>query len=155
MSLSHRELGFLLSDTARALRTTVDQKAREIGMTRAQWSLLVRVERCEGLKQADLAAQIEIAPITLGRLVDRLVELDLVERRGDPEDRRVYRLYLKDKARAVLEKLAIMGEIVMSEALAGVDDVSIDVMSRSLTRMKLNLGARHRSTSRHDSKGNA
>jgi MarR family transcriptional regulator for hemolysin len=154
MSLSHRELGFLLSDTARALRTTVDQKAREIGMTRAQWSLLVRVERCEGLKQADLAAQIEIAPITLGRLVDRLVELDLVERRGDPEDRRVYRLYLKDKARAVLEKLAIMGEIVMSEALAGVDDLSIDVMSRSLTRMKLNLGARHRSANRHDDKGN-
>jgi MarR family transcriptional regulator, transcriptional regulator for hemolysin len=150
MSLTRRELGFLLSDTARALRTTVDQKAREIGMTRAQWSLLARVERCEGLKQADLAAQIDVAPITLGRLVDRLVELDLVERRSDPEDRRIYRLYLKEGARAVLEKLAVMGEIVMTEALAGVDDASIEAVIQSLTRMKLNLGARHRSASRHD-----
>ena len=145
MSSPHREFGFLLSDTARALRTVVDQRAREIDMTRAQWSVLVRIQRCEGLKQSDLAAQIDVAPITLGRILDKLSTLGLVERRSDPTDRRVYRLYLTQAALPVLEKLSAIGEAVMKEALAGLADDTITEFSARLLAIKANLKASHKS----------
>jgi MarR family transcriptional regulator for hemolysin len=144
MSSPHREFGFLLSDTARALRTVVDQRAREIDMTRAQWSVLARIQRCEGLKQSDLAAQIDVAPITLGRILDKLSDLELVERRSDPSDRRVYRLYLTQAALPVLEKLSAIGETVMQEALAGLDDKAIAEFSARLLAIKANLKASHK-----------
>ena len=139
LSSPRRELGFLLSDAARALRTVVDQRAREVDMTRAQWSVLARVQRCEGLKQSDLAAQIEIAPITLGRIVDRLSASGLVERRIDPDDRRANRLYLTKNATPVLEKLSTIGEQVMQEALFGLDDDTMKALSASLLIIKSNL----------------
>ena len=144
MTSPYRELGFLLSDTARALRTVVDQRAREMDMTRAQWSVLTRIQRNEGLKQSDLAAQIEIAPITLGRILDKLSLSDLVERRSDPVDRRVYRLYLTPTATPILERLSLMGEAVMKEALAGLDDEMIGALSASLLKVKGNLKASHK-----------
>ncbi len=139
LSSSRRELGFLLSDAARALRTVVDQRAREVGMTRAQWSVLARVQRKEGLKQSDLAAQIDIAPITLARLVDRLSASGLVERRNDPEDRRANRLYLMPAALPILEKLSAIGELVMTEALLGLDDQALSELSDRLLAIKSNL----------------
>ena len=144
MTSPNREFGFLLSDTARALRTVVDQRAREMDMTRAQWSVLTRVERNEGLKQSDLAAQIEIAPITLGRILDKLSSLHLVERRSDPDDRRIFRLYLTPTATPVLQRLSLMGEVVMKEALAGLDDEMIGVLSSALLTIKGNLKASHK-----------
>jgi MarR family transcriptional regulator for hemolysin len=145
MTSPHREFGFLLSDTARALRTVVDQRAREIDMTRAQWSVLARIQRCEGLKQSDLAAQIDVAPITLGRILDKLSAQELVERRSDPADRRVYRLYLTQAALPVLEKLSAIGEAVMQEALEGLDDNAIAEFSARLLAIKANLKASHKS----------
>ena len=138
-SSPRRELGFLLSDAARALRTVVDQRAREFGMTRAQWSVLARIQRSEGLKQSDLAAQIEIAPITLARIIDRLSATGLVERRHDPEDRRANRLYHLPAALPVLENLAATGEGVMQEALAGFDDHAVQALSLQLLNIKTNL----------------
>ena len=145
MTSPHREFGFLLSDTARALRTVVDQRAREIDMTRAQWSVLARIQRCEGLKQSDLAAQIDVAPITLGRILDKLSAQELVERRSDPADRRVYRLYLTQTALPALEKLSAIGEAVMQEALAGLDDNTIAEFLARLLTIKANLKASHKS----------
>ena len=145
MTSPHREFGFLLSDTARALRTVVDQRAREIDMTRAQWSVLARIQRCEGLKQSDLAAQIDVAPITLGRILDKLSAQELVERRSDPADRRVYRLYLTQTALPALEKLSAIGEAVMQEALEGLDDNAIAEFSARLLAIKANLKASHKS----------
>lgn len=141
LSSPRRELGFLLSDAARALRTVVDQRAREFGITRAQWSVLARVQRNEGLKQSDLASQIDIAPITLARIIDRLSATGLVERRHDPEDRRANRLYLTPAALPVLENLAATGEGVMREALAGLDDAAIQALSQQLLNIKTNLKA--------------
>jgi MarR family transcriptional regulator for hemolysin len=119
----------------------VDQRAREFGMTRAQWSVLARVQRNEGLKQSDLASQIDIAPITLARIIDRLSATGLVERRHDPEDRRANRLYLTPAALPVLENLAATGEGVMREALAGLDDAAIQALSQQLLNIKTNLKA--------------
>ena len=94
-----RELLFLISDVARLLRTYADQKARHFGMTRAQWAVLLRLERREGLNQSDLAEDLDIQPITLTRLVDRLCLNGLIERRADPNDRRAKLLYLTPAAR--------------------------------------------------------
>jgi MarR family transcriptional regulator, transcriptional regulator for hemolysin len=144
MSLSfspYREFGFLLSDSARALRTVVDQRAREFGMTRAQWSVLARIQRNEGLSQSDLAAEIDIAPITLARLIDRLAATGLVERRPDPADRRINRLYLTPAAVPVLERLATTGDEVMRQALSGFDTATVATLSSHLMTIRSNLKA--------------
>ncbi len=134
-----RTFGFLLSDVARTLRTVVDHEARAIGMTRAQWSVLARLQRAEGLKQTDLAADSEIAPITLARIIDRLDAAGLVERRPDPEDRRANRLYLTAAAGPVLDRLAVIGEGVMQSALEGLQAADLDDMIIRLQRVHSNL----------------
>ena len=80
-----REIAFLLSDVARLLRTVTDQRAAEFGTTRARWAVLVRIQRHEGLNQNELASLLDVQPITLGRLVDKLCEEGLVEREDLPE----------------------------------------------------------------------
>jgi MarR family transcriptional regulator, transcriptional regulator for hemolysin len=134
-----RELGFALHDVARLLRTYSDQRARELGTTRAQWAVLSRLQRCEGVKQNELAEALDLAPITLGRLIDKLTAAGLVERRDDATDRRAHRLYLTDKAVPTLVSLAALAEDLMGRALAGVDELTIHAMHDGLTIMKANL----------------
>src|ERR1700719_737005 len=86
-----REFGFIISDVARLLRTYADHKAAQFGMTRAQWAVLVRLDRAEGLNQSELAEMLDLQPITLTRLLDKLAESGLIERRPDPQDRRAQR----------------------------------------------------------------
>src|SRR5581483_8614185 len=121
----HREIGFLISDVARLLRTFLDQQARRFGMTRAQWAVLARLERSEGLKQSELAEMLDIQPITLTRLVDRLCDNGMVERRSCPNDRRAKRLFLTAQARPLMDRLAAFGEQAMSNVLKGIDNESI------------------------------
>jgi MarR family transcriptional regulator for hemolysin len=134
-----REIGFLISDVARLLRTYVDQQARGVGMTRAQWVVLSRLERCEGLKQSELAEMLDIQPITLTRLVDRLCDNGMVERRPDPNDRRAKRLFLTAQARPLMDRLAVLGEKAMSNVLAGIDDENIDLLISKLGLARGNL----------------
>ena len=89
---------FLLYDVARSMRTRADQRARARGMTRAQWVILARLERQPGLTQNEMAAIVEVEPITIARLVDRLEARGLVVRKADPRDRRVWRLHLTPAA---------------------------------------------------------
>jgi MarR family transcriptional regulator for hemolysin len=132
-------MAFLISDVARLLRTCADQRAASIGMTRAQWAVMVRLERAEGLKQAELAEQLDLQPITLTRLLDRLCDAGLIERRSDPKDRRAKRLFLTPAARPLLERLHVIGETLMTDVLAGLDDATIAVMLEKLGRVKDNL----------------
>jgi MarR family transcriptional regulator for hemolysin len=134
-----REFVFLLLDVARLLKTHADQRVRGLNMTRAQWAVLSRLDRCEGLKQSELAEMLEIQPITLTRLVDRLCAAGLVERRSDPQDRRAKRLFLKPAARPLVERLAKLGDEMMAEVLAGIDGQTIEFMIAQLTRTKENL----------------
>src|SRR6516164_7727138 len=90
----NRELAFTINDVARLLRTYADHKAAQFGMTRAKWAVLARLDRFEGLKQSELADMLDLQPITLTRLLDRLSASGLIERRADPNDRRANRLYL-------------------------------------------------------------
>ena len=97
-----RDLLFLLNDLARLLRTEADRRAKAHGMTRAQWGILLWLDREPGLSQRELAEVLEVEPITVARLVDRLERRGMVERRADEADRRIWRLHLRQEARAVL-----------------------------------------------------
>ena len=134
-----REIGFALHDVARLLRTFADQRARDLQTTRAQWAVLVRLRRCEGVKQAELAEALDLAPITLARLIDKLTASGLVERRDDATDRRANRLYLTEKAAPALKELGALAEDLMGRALAGLDERDIRAMHDGLKIIKANL----------------
>ncbi len=135
----NREFGFILNDVARMLRTYADHKASQFGITRAQWVVLVRLDRFEGLKQAELAEMLDLQPITLTRLLDRLAECGLIERRPDPNDRRAKLLYLTPKAKPLLEQLGDLGTELMGTALAGVEREHVELMVAQLAIVKENL----------------
>lgn len=134
-----REILFTISDVGRLLRTYADQKARRFGMTRAQWAVLLRLERREGLKQSDLAEELDIQPITLTRLVDRLCDNALIERRADPNDRRAKRLYLTPAARPLLDRISVQIEELSATVLAGIKPAEIDLMLSKLGTARDNL----------------
>jgi len=134
-----RELLFLISDVARLLRTCADQRARQHGMTRAQWAVLLRLERHEGLKQSDLAELLDLQPITLTRLVDRLCDNGLIERRADPNDRRAKRLYLTAAARPLLDRVTDHVEDLGKTVLDGISQASADAIQSQLAIARENL----------------
>jgi MarR family transcriptional regulator, transcriptional regulator for hemolysin len=135
----NREFAFTLNDVARMLRTYADQRAAQFGITRAQWVVLVRLDRSEGLKQSELAEILDLQPISLTRLLDKLCECGLIERRADPIDRRAKRLFLTPAARPLLEKLGELGENLMATALTGVDSETVERMVAQLGIVKENL----------------
>jgi MarR family transcriptional regulator, transcriptional regulator for hemolysin len=135
----NREFAFSVNDVARMLRTYADYKAGQFGITRAQWVVLVRLDRFEGLKQSELADMLDLQPITLTRLLDRLCRSGLIERRSDPNDRRANRLYLTASARPLLKQLGDLGDKLMATALAGVERESIERMVAQLAIVKENL----------------
>lgn len=135
----NREFAFMLNDVARMLRTYADQKAAQFGITRAQWVVLARLDRSEGLKQSELADVLDLQPISLTRLLDKLCDSALIERRADPIDRRAKRLFLMPAARPLLEKLGNLGEELMATALDGVERASVEQMIAELGVVKENL----------------
>ncbi len=137
----NREMAFTIVDVARMLRTYADQRARQFGMTRAQWGVLVRLDHSEGLKQSELAEILDLQPISLTRLLDRLAENGLIERRADPNDRRANRLFLMPAARPLLEQLAELGKDMMATVLEGLDAKTTERMLRDLGLVKDNLRA--------------
>ena len=141
MPTASREIAFTIMDVARLLKTYADQRARQYGMTRAQWAVLFRLDRSEGLKQSELAELLDLQPITLTRLLDRLAENGLIERRADPNDRRANRLFLTPAARPLLERLTVLGEEMMQTVLAGLDAKAVEQMLRDLGFLKENLRA--------------
>lgn len=135
----NREIAFNLMDVARMLRTYADQRGRQLGISRAQWTVLVRLQRSEGLKQSELAEILDLQPISLTRLLDRLAENGLIERRPDPNDRRANRLYLMPAARPLLEQLAGLAQEMMTTVLQGLDRPSQERLLRDLVVIKDNL----------------
>jgi MarR family transcriptional regulator for hemolysin len=121
------------------LRTYADHRARQLGMTRAQWAVLARLEFNEGLKQSELAEMLDLQPITLTRLVDRLCANGLIERRPDMGDRRVKRLHLTAQARPLMDRLADLGDDLMGTVLEGYDAKTIERMITELAGVKENL----------------
>ena len=123
-----RDLMSSVITLARLIRTEADKRARTHGMTRAQWAILIRLDEQPGLLQKELAEILEVEPITVARLIDRLEQRGMVERRPDPTDRRCWRLHLTDAARPLLGEIdiqlndlgAILSEGLSDETLAAV-----------------------------------
>jgi MarR family transcriptional regulator for hemolysin len=138
---AEREIAFVIKDVARMLGTYADQRARQFGISRAQWAVLVRLDRSEGLKQSELAEILDLQPITLTRLLDRLAGNGLIERRADPNDRRANRLYLTPAARPLLDRLADLGTDMMETILEGLDRKTVERMLHDLEAVKTNLRA--------------
>lgn len=136
-----RDLMLLIHDVARLQRTRFDQRARANGMTRAQWVILARVSASPGLSQNELAALLEVEPISVGRLVDRLEARGLLERRSDPGDRRIHRLHLLPGAEPILEEISRAREILGAELFDGIDAPTRSQLVDALVRMKNNLTA--------------
>ncbi len=136
-----RDLMILVNDVARLLRTRFDQYARAHGMTRAQWVILARLNAQAGLSQNEMAALLEVEPISVGRLIDRLEVRGLVERRPDPSDRRVRRLHLLPAAQPILDQISRYRDVLAEELLHGVDLPARAELIDALLRMKNNLTA--------------
>lgn len=137
-----RSFGFLLYDAARLLRRDFDRRARSLGLTRAQWSVLAHLKRNEGSNQATVADTLELEPITLVRLLDRLEAAGWVERRPDPRDRRARQLFLTPKSRPVLEKLMALASETRAVALAGFSEPEREVLIEALIKVRANLTSR-------------
>ncbi len=135
-------LGFLIGDCSRLLRRRFDASARALGVSRAQWQVLVALSRQEGTNQAGLAEYLEVETITLCRMVDRLQEAGLVERRADPADRRAWKLYLTEPARPLLDQLRQLGGAIVEEALSGIALPQREALYSGLAALRSNLSAR-------------
>jgi MarR family transcriptional regulator, transcriptional regulator for hemolysin len=131
----------LLHDLAHQLRLEADRRASAYGMTRAQWVILLRLERRAGLSQKELAEILEVEPITVARLIDRLERSGMVERRGDPDDRRIWRLHLREAALPVLAHLHGERDDILRTVAAGIDPALLDQTEAVLEAMKANVAA--------------
>ena len=133
------DLLFLLHDVARLLRGEADRRAGAHGMTRAQWVILFWLERQPGLSQKELAEILEVEPITVARLIDRLEARGMVERRPDPKDRRIWRLHLLPPSAPVLTELQDERAHMHRMATVNVDEATERTMIEGLKRMKATL----------------
>lgn len=131
-------LPFEIGETAHALRKAFDRRAVGLGVTRAQWKVLFRLTRQPGMRQIELADMLDIEPITLSRIVDRLEEAKLVERVADPADRRAWRLHVTAQAQPLVEKLRTLADEMIADAFSGVDPKHIEITRAVLARVREN-----------------
>jgi DNA-binding MarR family transcriptional regulator len=134
-----RDLLFLLHDVARLLRVDADKRARLHGMTRAQWGILIWLERQPGISQKELSEILEVEPITVARLIDRLETRGMVERRPDPRDRRIWRLHLLAPAHEVLHEIDQQRADMTRILTCGINQKSLTTMTEALLKMKATL----------------
>jgi DNA-binding MarR family transcriptional regulator len=135
-------IGTMLAQVSRLLRRSFDERARASGVTRPQWHVLGLLSYNSGINQGGLAELLEVEPITLGRMIDRLQDAHMVERRPDPADRRAWRLFLTDKGRTLLDQLRPFALETYDIALDGVSADEQAAMMVALGRMRANLSRR-------------
>ena len=144
-------LGFLLADNSRLARWSFDQQVRVAGVTGPQARLLLNLNRAPGENQGFYAERLEVEPITLCRMVDRLEEAEMIERRRDPADRRAWRLYLTEKSSQVVELLQHELDQLVEGMLDGISQDEREQFTRILKTVGANLSAR-REVARENSK---
>jgi DNA-binding MarR family transcriptional regulator len=135
-------IGYLLADNSRLARWAFDQQVREIGVTGPQARLLLTLNRQPGENQGYYAERLEVEPITLCRMVDRLEDASMVERRPDPADRRAWQLHLTDKSRKVVEKLQQRVDSLVEDMLDGLTSAERSEFARLLKVVGTNLSER-------------
>jgi MarR family transcriptional regulator for hemolysin len=131
--------GFLVTDVTRLLRKVFDRRAARFGLTRAQWRALKRLHHEQGITQNELAEYLEMEPIAVGRVLDRLQKSGFIERRADPQDRRCWRLHLTAKAHAVVDDMEQISAELFKQAQRGISANELQIVLDAFARMKQNL----------------
>jgi MarR family transcriptional regulator, transcriptional regulator for hemolysin len=139
MEANSSTFGFVLHDVARLLRRRFEQNARGSGLTRSQWQVLMYLAQNDGINQSGLAGLLDVEPITLCRILDKLQAFGLIERHPHPSVRRVWILHLTPAAHPKLIQVRKLGDMTRSEALAGVSDANRLHLLETLQVLKLNL----------------
>ena len=129
-----------IGETAHTLRKAFTRRAAALGVTGAQWKVLFKLSLRPGLRQVEIADMLDIEPITLTRILDRLQEAGLIERSPDPADRRAWRLHVTAKAEPLVEKLRRIADDLTAEAFAGIGSEDIETVRRTLARVRDNVG---------------
>jgi MarR family transcriptional regulator for hemolysin len=140
-----------LHDVARLARVIIDKRARMHDMTRAQWIMMLWLERKPGISQKELSDLLEVEPITVARLVDRLEQRRMVERRADPMDRRIWRLHLLPEAVPLLQEIKAERAEIAELIAEGIDEATLDTMMQGLLRMRSTLCGEVRGSRRPES----
>ncbi|KHK66654.1 MarR family transcriptional regulator [Pseudomonas extremaustralis] len=132
-------LSFVLHDVARLMRKRFERLTRAAGLTRAQWQVLSKLSMHEGIYQKGLADLLEVEPVTLVRLLDKMQARGLIERRNHPTDRRFFLLFLTPSAHPLLQFMRSIGEQTRLEAMADFSPQEYDQLQQYLERMREHL----------------
>ncbi|MGF6710521.1 MarR family transcriptional regulator for hemolysin [Luteibacter sp. W1I16] len=130
---------YLINDVTLLFRKHFDRRAVRFGLTRAQWRALKALHRRPGMRQNELAEQLDMEPIAVGRVIDRLQAAGFVERRADPKDRRAWRLHDTEQARGVIDDMEDIARGLRRDATQGISTDDLQTMLAVLDRMKENL----------------
>lgn len=134
-------IGYLLNDVTLLFRKLFDRRAVAFGLTRAQWRAMKMLYHREGMRQNELAEHLEMEPIAVGRVIDRLQAAGFVERRADPHDRRAWRLYVTAQAHAVVDDMERIARELRRDATAGIGYDELRGALAVIGRIKANLQA--------------
>lgn len=132
-------IGYLIADLSRLYGRVFDRRAAHLGLTRVQWRALKRIHQAEGISQTALADLMDMEPIAVGRVIDRLQKAGFVERRSDPDDRRVWRLHLSSQSTQVMEAIEQVSVGVREDSIAGVDPGELQTALKVLSQIRETL----------------
>ncbi len=136
---ANNTIGYLIADLSRLFGRVFDRRAAHLGLTRVQWRALKRIHQSQGITQAELADLLDMEPIAVGRVIDRLQKAGFIERRGDPDDRRVWRLHLLPPCQAVMADIEAVATSVREDCLAGIDADELATALKVLGQIRENL----------------
>lgn len=132
-------IGYMLTDVARLLRTVFERRVRALGLTRAQWIVIARLHRRPGLSQSEVADLLEIEKASAGRLIDRMEAKNWLERRADPNDRRINRLHLTQEANRLHALIWPIAEATVDDALAGLTPRQQTQLTEMMRKVKMQI----------------
>ena len=138
-NIPEKSFGFCLQDVARLMRRNFNRRVAALGLTQAQWQALAYISRNEGLSQAMLADILEVQPISVARLIDRMETAGWVERRPDPGDRRALKLYLTERATPMLDDMWAQAALTRTDATRGFTETEKETLLDLLSRIRVNL----------------
>jgi MarR family transcriptional regulator for hemolysin len=136
-------IGFLVHDVSRMRRTLFDKAVKPLGITRAQWWALANLSRqkTEGMIQSDLARLLDVGKVTIGGLIDRLEASGHVERRPDPVDRRIKRIFITNSGYELIEEMKSVARELNASILKDIPHEDVHIAEEVMHRMKNNLRA--------------
>ncbi len=128
--------GYTVADITRLFRRVFDRRSSHLGLTRVQWRALSRIERAEGLSQKQLAEDLDVEAIAIGRVIDRLENAGFIERRADPNDRRCWKLFIAPKANDVMADMKLVSSLLRDDVLNNIDSQDLATTLRVLATVK-------------------